>query len=54
VKTTINTPATLAFISTPPVTRLRIEQAAPKPERKIEYVWRPGTKHMVRVPCVHG
>ena len=47
-------PVTMAFISTTPVTRLRIEQADPKPERKTQYVWRPGSKHMVRVPCVHA
>jgi hypothetical protein len=51
---TPNSPTTMAFISTTPVTRLRIEQAQPKPERKTEYVWRPGSKHMVRVPCVHA
>jgi hypothetical protein len=38
----------MAFISTTPVTRLRIEQAQPKPQRKTEYVWRPGQKRMSR------
>ncbi len=48
VNTPNKPPVTMAFISTTPVTRLRIEQADPKPERKTEYVWKPGNKRMVR------
>jgi hypothetical protein len=46
----------MAFISTPPVTRLRIEQVQPRRRRpsRSEWVWRPGHKHMVRVPCAHA
>ena len=37
----------LCFITAAPQ-RLRVLPADPKPERKTQYVWKPGNKRMVR------